>query len=199
MMIGEVAYSSRMVYFFFFGQHTVGLAIIGGLIAWLNRRGGCASRRKNRQPDMEDFGLAESDFPHHRSPGMAAAAAMSGTASVSNASHPSPTMPRMTEMNNGAAGAVGAAGAAGYYAMPTDYDSGRHYAPYDDYSNQAYHQNYYYPEPAQQGAYEERYYYENQQQQQQQAPVSAVLPPAGHATYDQQYSPVDHQKPDERY
>ncbi|ORX49869.1 hypothetical protein DM01DRAFT_198878 [Hesseltinella vesiculosa] len=168
----------------------VGLALIGGLIAWLNRRGGCASRRKPRQnPDFEDFGLQESDFPHHRSPGMVAAA-VGSTPSLSGASHPSPTVPRMTDLNNGAAG--------GYYAtMPSDYDSGRHFTTgYEDYGNQPqqYHQGYYYPEPNQPGAYQERYYYENQQ------PSSAVLPPAGQGYEAAQpaHSPTDHLKPDER-
>jgi hypothetical protein len=180
----------------------VGLAIIGGLLAWLNRRGGCASRRNNKRTnnDFEDFGLAETDFPHHRaSPAMAAAALGGGAAAGAAAasSNKSPTVPRMAESN---------APSAAYYNAgvppPSDYDSGRHYAPYqpqlDEYAMQQQHApqqqgGYYYPqEQGQQGYYDEQYYYDNQQ----------PMPAGGEYNHYQQqqqqpFSPNDHYKPDQ--
>lgn len=105
----------------------MGVALIGGFLAWLNRRGGCTSRsREKRTTDFEDFGLAETDFPHHRSPPMAASnlaaagagagAAAAGGAAVAGAA--SPTLPRLNEQGN-------------FYndAPSAEYGTNRHYVP----------------------------------------------------------------------
>ena len=142
----------------------VGLALIGGLLAWLNRRGGCTARNKQKRPtDFEDFGLAETDFPHHRSPPMAAAnvaagAAAGGAAAAAAAGKTtqSPTVPRLNDQGN-------------FYN-----DSGRHY--YEPQLNhpQEYgagamsppqhqqQQGYYYQDQGQGGGYydEQGYYYD---------------------------------------
>ncbi|KAG1377914.1 hypothetical protein G6F60_006700 [Rhizopus arrhizus] len=48
----------------------IGLALLSGLLTWINRHKGCASKRKAK-PEFEDYGLADTDFPQHRSPAMA--------------------------------------------------------------------------------------------------------------------------------
>ncbi|KAI8365242.1 uncharacterized protein BYT42DRAFT_589292 [Radiomyces spectabilis] len=60
----------------------------------MNRR---KSHRTKKVAEFEDFGLGDHDFPHHRSPPMATAAAV-GTPS----SRPtvSPTLPRLNEQGN---------------------------------------------------------------------------------------------------
>ena len=50
----------------------MGIALIGGLISWVNRRGGCARRKNNKRSiEYEDFGLADTDFPQNQAPNMA--------------------------------------------------------------------------------------------------------------------------------
>ncbi|CAO3623043.1 unnamed protein product [Cunninghamella blakesleeana] len=87
----------------------VGLALIGGFLAWLNRRGGCTSKsnnRKERKADFEDFGLAERDFPHHRSPpvskstALAAGAVVGGGSALAANTMASPTIPRLNDQGN---------------------------------------------------------------------------------------------------
>lgn len=157
-----------MVTFFF--SHlfsvSVGLALIGGLLAWINRKGGCTSRSKPKRPaDFEDFGLAETDFPHHRSPpmaaanvapGMAAAGAAGAAGAGAAAAMASPTIPRLNEQGN-------------YYDPSTaEYGTNRIYyepqltgPPQPDYQYPPHHQQqYYYPQEG--GYYDEHgYYYEN--------------------------------------
>lgn len=80
--------------------------MIGGIIAWANRNGGCASRRSGnkRSSDFEDYGLADTDFPHSQlqspqpmqSVGLATNAAAIGSATpVLGAT--SPTIPRVND------------------------------------------------------------------------------------------------------
>lgn len=144
---------------------SVGLALIGGLLAWINRKGGCTSRSKPKRPaDFEDFGLAETDFPHHRSPPMAAANVAPGMAAAgaagaagAAAAMASPTIPRLNEQGN-------------YYDPSTaEYGTNRIYyepqltgPPQPDYQYPPHHQQqqYYYPQEG--GYYDEHgYYYEN--------------------------------------
>lgn len=55
----------------------VGVAFLGGVVTFFNRRGGCTRRRNKPNPaDYEDFGMADNDYPHHRSPGPMLAAPM---------------------------------------------------------------------------------------------------------------------------
>ncbi|KAI9308482.1 hypothetical protein BJ944DRAFT_260131 [Cunninghamella echinulata] len=122
----------------------VGLALIGGFLAWLNRRGGCTSKsnhRKERKADFEDFGLAERDFPHHRSPPTTKATAGMASGAGVAAGVVSPTIPRLNDQGN-------------YYNDPNN----QHYMQqgYDQY-----HDGYYYPQDggAGSGYYDENGYY----------------------------------------
>lgn len=124
--------------------------MIGGILAWINRRGGCAKRSKEQKSDFEDYGLG--DFPHHRNQNAMAAAAVPATAAAVNPV--SPTIPRMNEQGN-------------YYNEDPNYNY--HNAGYnggypEDYNNMQ-HQGYYYPQLQQQhdaGYYEDgNYYYDN--------------------------------------
>lgn len=187
----------------------------------MNRRGGCASRRSNprmKNTDFEDFGLAETDFPHHRSPAMAAAAlggvAMGGAAATTSSST-SPTIPRVNESNMPGANPA-YYGTGGMVPPPSDYDSGRHYAPYqpqiDEYAMQQ-QQGYYYPQDQGQGYYDNQYYYENQpplatagndygqphhlQQQQQPGGHEYIQPQPHYQQPQQHFSPIDNYKPDQ--
>lgn len=140
-------------------------------MTWINRRGGCTSRSKAKQRpnDFEDFGLAETDFPHHRSPPMAnanlgaaaaaGAGAAGGAAVAGAAGGASPTLPRLNDQGN-------------FYHDPStaEYGTNRHYVPsyqpqlsQADYSPQPQHQPYYYDNTQpQQGYYDEHgYYYDN--------------------------------------
>ncbi|CAO3621943.1 unnamed protein product [Cunninghamella blakesleeana] len=204
----------------------VGLALIGGLLAWLNRRGGCASRSNKRSNnDFEDFGLAESDFPHNRSPPMTAAALGTGAAlGAGTAAVASTVGSQSPNINNNNANTA-------YYnngavPPPADYDSGRHYAPYqpqiDEYNVQyqqqpQQQQGYYYPQQEQQ-YYDEQYYYENspnmannqvydhnqggydpnQAYDHNQAPLPHQQQQQPYATNDY-YKPDQIDKPNERY
>lgn len=119
----------------------VGLALIGGLIAFINRRGGCTKKRgRNNKSDFEDYGLG--DFPQHRNPAPA-------VPTMATANNPiSPTLPRLNEQGN-------------YYN-----DDYNHYGyRQDDYGMQPSPQGgYYYPQGhhQQQGYYEDGgYYYDN--------------------------------------
>lgn len=142
----------------------MGVALIGGFLAWLNRRGGCTSRsRQKRTTDFEDFGLAESDFPHHRSPPMvafnlAAGGAGAAAAGAAVAGAASPTLPRLNEQGN-------------FYNDPpaTEYGTNPHYvpgyqqpygapgAPMSPTQQQA---GYYYPEGTYYDDHQQQYYYD---------------------------------------
>ncbi|KAG0175472.1 tRNA methyltransferase 44 [Apophysomyces sp. BC1015] len=204
----------------------VGVALIGGALTFLNRRGGCARRSEKRTADFEDFGLAETDFPHHRSPPMApsglaaagaggaAAAAVAGTAAAAGGAKGSPTLPRLNDQGN-------YYDPAGHQYVPASYQPqlDMNQAEYGDYAPQhpggaggmmAAQQGYYYPQqqhhdggyPQQQhhegGYYDEQgYYYDGS---------TAVPSPAGydHAQqpqHQQGYPPApppgDYYKPDQ--
>lgn len=132
-------------------QNVVGIALIGGIIACINRRGGCTKRTNKNKAEFEDYGLG--DFPHHRpSPVPAAAAAATAVPmSMNNAKPVSPTIPRLNDQGN-------------YYA---DDGYGGHYGGgYDnnmDYGMQQQPQGYYYPEQQQQQQYYDdgSYYYDS--------------------------------------
>lgn len=115
----------------------MGIALIGGIIAFINRRGGCTKKRDRTKSEFEDYGLG--DFPHHRP-------------STNTKPLPvvSPTIPRLNDQGN-------------YYV---DDGYGGHYNggyvdPNMDYAMQQ--QAYYYPEQQQQQQYynDSGYYYDN--------------------------------------
>ncbi|KAI8644933.1 hypothetical protein BD408DRAFT_441264 [Parasitella parasitica] len=119
----------------------VGIALIGGILTCINRRGGCTKRRDNKKSDFEDYGLG--DFPPHRT-----------TAAVTSNTKPvSPTLPRLNDQGN-------------YYA---DESYGGHYPGgyvdnNVDYGMQQQQNGYYYPQqPQQQNEYYDdgNYYYDN--------------------------------------
>lgn len=130
----------------------MGVALIGGLLTCLNRRRS-NKQKKKRAPDFEDFGLAETDFPHQRS--LPTATTSAGAVAVS------PTLPRLNEQGN-------------FY----NDSANRHYVPsyqpqlnsaQPEYSPPMQHaqQPYYYPpQQPQEGYYDEHGYYYQQQQPQ---------------------------------
>lgn len=146
-----------------------GVALIGGALTWASRR----KRGNKRSADFEDFGLADTDFPHHRSPAMQ-------TALVTNAAVApiSPTIPRLNDQGNFYGGANEEA-----------YNNGnRTFAP--NFMPQAEAQPYYYSQQEATGGgyYDEHgYYYEGQQQQMLQ------VNHASNTSYDmtQQYQPYN--------
>ncbi|GAN07773.1 hypothetical protein MAM1_0175c07277 [Mucor ambiguus] len=142
----------------------VGIALIGGILACVNRRGGCTKRRDNNKSDFEDYGLG--DFPHHRTTAMAAPVIANNTKPVS------PTIPRLNDQGN-------------YYA---DDGYGGHYGGgyvdnSMDYGVQQQHGGYYYPQQQQQEYYDDgNYYYDNNTS----ATAYSSVPPM------QQHSPAMH-------
>lgn len=146
----------------------------------IKRRGGCAKRNNKRAEDFEDFGLADTDFPHRRSPAMQSAL-------VTNAAVTpvSPTIPRLNDQGNFYGG-----------SPPTAEDgysnSGRGFVP--PYQPQLEGQPYYYQQQQQQqdptgaGYYDDAgYYYEGQQQ------PMATNNMGNNTSYDmtQQYQPYN--------
>ncbi|KAI8049807.1 uncharacterized protein B0P05DRAFT_563471 [Gilbertella persicaria] len=121
-----------------FSFSIVGLALIGGLIACINRRGGC-TKRTEKKNDLEDYGLG--DFPHQRTSGPAPPMVMNNNKPVS------PTLPRLNEQGN-------------YYqddAYGYSNHHGVHYVDNNmDYGMQPQQQHYYYP---QQEYYDDGGYY----------------------------------------
>ncbi|CEP13572.1 hypothetical protein [Parasitella parasitica] len=118
----------------------VGIALIGGILACINRRGGCTKRRDNKKSDFEDYGLG--DFPHHRA-----------TTAVANNTKPvSPTLPRLNDQGN-------------YYANENygGHYSGAYVDNNMDYGMQQQQSGYYYPQQTQQQEYYDdgNYYYDN--------------------------------------
>lgn len=116
----------------------VGLALIGGILACINRRGGCTKRRDNKKSDFEDYGLG--DFPHHRT--QMAAPVM--------ANKPvSPTLPRLNDQGN-------------YYNEDPNYGRYGYQDNNMDYGMQP-QQGYYYPQQHQQQEYYDDggYYYDS--------------------------------------
>lgn len=106
-------------------------------MACINRRGGCAKKR-SKKSDFEDYGLG--DFPHHRTPAVAAPV-------IASSKPMSPTLPRLNEQGN-------------YYNEDPNY--GRYgYQDNQGYDNNMYQDNNMdYGMQPQQG-----YYYPTQQQQ----------------------------------
>ncbi|KAF7726667.1 hypothetical protein EC973_008541 [Apophysomyces ossiformis] len=171
----------------------VGVALIGGALAYVNRRGGCTSRTDKKQADFEDFGLAERDFPQQPAP-----QAHRPAAAVN------PTIPRLNEQGT-------------FYnepplpplppAGPAEYNHGSHtyvagYTPQQQPMTQV-HQDYYYDSYApQEGAYYDaggnHYYYDNS------TTTTAVSPGYEHAPagvqqpqgFSQAGGPTDYYKPD---
>jgi hypothetical protein len=115
-------------------------------LTWFNRHGGCA-RRQKRSHDFEDFGLADTDFPHQQQ-----------QQQQQQSMAPPPQIPQMQAM-------VGASPTIPRMNDPMyNNENGSYYQPQvvDDYSSQGY----YYPSPQpqhQQGYYDNTVYpYEHQ-------------------------------------
>lgn len=152
--------------------------MIGGALTWINRHGGCARRSNKRSADFEDFGLADTDFPHHRSPAMQSAL-VTNAAGTPMMSSTTPTIPRLNDQGNF------------YGAQQQEYNQAAGYAAYQpqlEQSNNEYNtQPYYYQPPLQQeaapapnGYYDESgYYYDGSNTTQHPQQVS-------NATYDPQ-------------
>ncbi|KAI8979328.1 hypothetical protein BDF20DRAFT_497122 [Mycotypha africana] len=142
----------------------VGIALIVGVLACINRRGGCTKRRDTKT-DFEDYGLG--DFPHHRPPvsnGAAAAvdagAGIGSASSMANTKHVSPTIPRLNDQGNyypdDGGYAIGTGRGPHYNSGYMDADYG--IAP----AQQQYQGGYYYPTQQQQEYYGDGgYYYDN--------------------------------------
>ncbi|KAI9015713.1 hypothetical protein CLU79DRAFT_847858 [Phycomyces nitens] len=115
----------------------VGLALIGGLITFLNRRGGCTSRSEKPKSDFKDFEMAENDFPQRRAP----TGGLQGLAPVTG----SPTVPQLNDQGN-------------FYNDHNGYNQN-----YSNVQPQGVQDGYYYDNyPQTQGYYTDgRYYYEN--------------------------------------
>lgn len=139
--------------------------MIGGILACVNRRGGCTKRRDTKKSDFEDYGLG--DFPHHRTAAVAAPVVANNTKPVS------PTIPRLNDQGN-------------YYA--DDGYAGHYGGGYTDnnmdYGMQQQHGGYYYPQQQQQQEYYDdgNYYYDNNTS----ATAYSSVPPM------QQHSPAMH-------
>jgi hypothetical protein len=71
----------------------VGIALIGGILACVNRRGGCTKKRNTKKSDFEDYGLG--DFPHQRTTPAAAVPVV-----ANNGKPVSPTIPRLNDQGN---------------------------------------------------------------------------------------------------
>ncbi|KAI7899784.1 uncharacterized protein BX663DRAFT_182854 [Cokeromyces recurvatus] len=128
---------------------TIGIALIGGVIACISRRGGCTKRSDKKKSDFEDYGLG--DFPHNKSTMASAAAAATSAATAATSTTAAPTIPRLNEHGN-------------YYqnTAPTDdyyYQGNGNYMD-NGYSMQQPHQ-YYYNQPYHQDYYDDSYYYDN--------------------------------------
>lgn len=164
----------------------VGLALISGIFAWFNRRGGC-TRKSRSKPEFEDYGLADTDFPHNHTPAMQN---MTTTPNVV-----SPTIPRLNEQGN-------------FYTK----EDQQYMAPYqmsEPYPGSPEHQPYYYQgqqQPVHDGGYydENGYYYESTSPHQPQV-VAADYYPIQQQQQQQQYYPqtdqyyanVNYYKPDQ--
>jgi hypothetical protein len=121
-----------------FSFSSVGLALIGGVLACVNRRGGCTKRRDQKKNEFEDYGLG--DFPHHRP----VASPVAATKPIS------PTIPRLNDQGN-------------YYNNEANANYGYGYQDNGvDYGTQQ-QQGYYYPQQHQQQEYYDdgNYYYDN--------------------------------------
>ncbi|KAI9288046.1 hypothetical protein BC943DRAFT_317674 [Umbelopsis sp. AD052] len=71
----------------------VGLALIAGILTWINRKGGCTRRRK-RDADFDDYGLDDHDFPARPMGTTSAAAAAVGAGAMASGARQEPTLPQ---------------------------------------------------------------------------------------------------------
>lgn len=71
----------------------VGLALIAGILTWINRKGGCTRRRK-RDADFDDYGLDDHDFPARPMGTASAAAAAAGAGAMASGARQEPTLPQ---------------------------------------------------------------------------------------------------------
>ncbi|KAL0097356.1 hypothetical protein J3Q64DRAFT_1713002 [Phycomyces blakesleeanus] len=150
----------------------VGLALIGGLITFLNRRGGCTSRSEKPKSDFKDFEMTENDFPQRRAP----TGGLQGIVPISG----SPTVPQLNNQGN----FYNDNGYGQNYSNVQSQSSGQDGYYYDNYSQG-------------QGYYTDgRYYYENGGN----APVTGYVPQQNYQQY--QTSPpvqpmvAEYSKPD---
>ncbi|ORZ05040.1 hypothetical protein BCR42DRAFT_428577 [Absidia repens] len=175
---------------FFF---VVGLALLGGLLTWLNRRGGCTSKTNQRKANFEDFGLAERDFPHHRSPAMTTNTALGGATMVA-----SPTIPQLNDQGNYYNDGSGGKHYQQQQGYEQYHDSGGYYYPheggggydgnngYDSHGIYEAHSGY----DANGGYYDEHgYYYDGTTGQSINTGYEAMPPPSHQQVYHQQSSP----------
>lgn len=71
----------------------VGLALIAGILTWINRKGGC-TRRRQRDSDFEDYGMDDNDFPPRPMASASAAAAAAGAGAMASPRQQEPTLPQ---------------------------------------------------------------------------------------------------------
>jgi hypothetical protein len=71
----------------------VGLALIAGILTWINRKGGC-TRRRQRDSDFEDYGMDDNDFPPRPMASASVAAAAAGAGAMSTPRQQEPTLPQ---------------------------------------------------------------------------------------------------------
>jgi hypothetical protein len=170
--------------------------LIGGILACVNRRGGCTKRRDTKKSDFEDYGLG--DFPHHRPAATPVA--------VANTKPVSPTIPRLNDQGN-----YYADDGYNHYNNVGYVDNGMDYGMPQQQQQQ--HAGYYYPQQQQQQQeyYDDGgYYYDTntsatayssvspmQQQQQQQQHTSAMH--AGIAGQQQQGYAMNSQQQQDIY
>lgn len=160
----------------------MGLALISGFFTWINRRGGC--RKSRSKPEFEDYGLADTDFPHNHSPPMQN---MAPTPNVV-----SPTIPRLNEQGNFYTKEDQQYIAS--YQMPEQHPGSSDYQSYYYQGQQQsvhdggyYNENgYYYESTSPHQPHIAADYYPAQQQQQQHYPQT-----------DQYYTNVNYYKPDQ--
>lgn len=79
------AYSSFLLYI-------VGLALIGGIFTWINRKGGC-TRRRQRDNDFDDYGMDDNDFAPRPMQSASVAAAAAGAGALATGPRQEPTLP----------------------------------------------------------------------------------------------------------
>jgi hypothetical protein len=79
----------------------VGVALLGGIITCVNRRGGCGRGGAKKRSDFEDYGLADTDFPHKNQPTMQSVGLATNAAAIGSATPVlgaiSPTVPHLND------------------------------------------------------------------------------------------------------
>lgn len=66
--------------------------MIGGILTWINRKGGC-TRRRQRDTDFEDYGMDDNDFAPRPMQSVSAAAAAAGAGAMATGARQEPTLP----------------------------------------------------------------------------------------------------------